>query len=657
MVSYHSQDVRVVGLVRRLSISVGAFATLTLVAEPGQAQSCTGTAADCGNWSPIYHWGAQINPAGCTLGTDYTEISHAALIPIGQHAGKVVQWRQSLLPPAPCAISNTTEVWVFNPNNPGVLQVVNQQLSSDIFCSGLSWDRNGRLLVAGGFAHGATIGALDAFRFDPRALGMVIAPVGGGTPGIQGAPWTVAFQMSMRHYYPAVFGLDRRDIDSTGEGCAQFFIPGGSQMLAGGPPLDGSIGTEVWQAADPAIPPTSGNPWLHSLDSATGGSQSPAGPVELYAVVSTTPATEPRLDSYPHPHPLADPLPPGDPVLGSILIAHDIETTTDPTATQPNSGGESWVMKPPAANVSGCWQMIRTDNSEPEARERHYVPSVRLHTLLSRNRVLAFGGSQPLSGGGFPWTSHGIVQEFDFQGGAVESGTWKPKASLIYPRLFHNAVVTPIGHVLILGGDTVDTHHGGQGSSCTTALLTPEFYDPGTGPNVSGASYPLAPDPTATPRRYHHVAVLLLDGRVVLMGGHQRPTCNDSEHTGQIYEPPYLFNGTQPVIESAPGTVSFGSGSFDIDATLYHHHVEKVVLLRPAATTHHQDFDQLYIELEFSVSAYQPGDSRTLTVQAPHESLGPPGYYTLWVVESKTASATPGYRDLVPSAAKLIRLQ
>ncbi|GEM_PF-3966260 len=113
------------------------------------------------------------------------------------------------------------------------------------------------------------------------------------------------------------------------------------------------------------------------------------------------------------------------------------------------------------------------------------------------------------------------------------------------------------------------------------------------------------------------------------------------------------------MIDVAPGRIELApqQGTFSIDVTVFRHHVEKVVLLRPGAVTHHHDHDQRHIELQFSApTGYAPNTSITITVTKPHESVGPPGYYTLWVVES-TVETPSNYTHLVPSNAKIVHVR
>ena len=77
------------------------------------------------------------------------ELSHAALLPKGPHAGKVLIWRKQIN--ANCTQTlDSTKVYLVDPNDPDDVIAINQTLDSSIFCSGTSWQPNGNLLVAGG---------------------------------------------------------------------------------------------------------------------------------------------------------------------------------------------------------------------------------------------------------------------------------------------------------------------------------------------------------------------------------------------------------------------------------------------------------------------------------------------------------------------------
>ena len=136
-------------------------------------------------------------------------------------------------------------------------------------------------------------------------------------------------------------------------------------------------------------------------------------------------------------------------------------------------------------------------------------------------------------------------------------------AQMAFPRRQHNATILPDGTVLVTGG----TRSGGAGPPENFNNLDPgqpihvaELWDPGTGHWTQLAA-------EQEDRCYHSTAVPLPDGRVLSAGGGEFfpvegvPEENlpqDSHLDGQIFSPPYLFKGTQPVITSAPATVSYG---------------------------------------------------------------------------------------------------
>jgi hypothetical protein len=94
--------------------------------------------------------------------------------------------------------------------------------------------------------------------------------------------------------------------------------------------------------------------------------------------------------------------------------------------------------------------------------------------------------------------------------------------------------------------------------------------------------------------------------------------------------------------------------TFPVTIQVNRDRLDRIVLTRPASVTHHFDVDQRYIELEFSAPTYTSPQEITATVTAPHESLGPPGWYMLWAVEADAPGASA---NLLPSNAQWIRLE
>ncbi len=250
---------------------------------------------------------------------------------------------------------------------------------------------------------------------------------------------------------------------------------------------------------------------------------------------------------------------------------------------------------------------------------------------------------------------------------------WSDRAPLQHPRVWLNGVVLPTGDVLVTGG----------ASAPNQPVYAPELYrigfDPDADPDATNFSTLMATPPTVAgsgptescvvpgpaPRLYHHVAVLLPDGRVFVGGGESRSPLPSSHFTAELFSPPYLFQGDRPVIEDAPAQVPLSAENdartFAVGATLpIGDSLDRVVLLRPASVTHHFDVDQRYIELDFTVDSYSvpfpqanpPIAGYSLTVEAPDEMLAPPGWYMLFVVSTKGGT---GHR--VPSVGEFVRFQ
>jgi len=151
-----------------IGCSTGLFAVVFVASlrlgPQAKAQSST-----LGSWAGPWDYTAQL---GTTIGCAFDEFSHAALIPRGQHAGKVLLWKEE------CGSVTTTQVWVVDPANPDrVIRAPNVNLVSDIFCAGQSWDALGRLVIAGGFNGSHTLTPDQVYRFDPAGLGSVIYTV------------------------------------------------------------------------------------------------------------------------------------------------------------------------------------------------------------------------------------------------------------------------------------------------------------------------------------------------------------------------------------------------------------------------------------------------------------------------------------------------
>jgi hypothetical protein len=439
--------------------------------------------------------------------------------------------------------------------------------------------------------------------------------------------------------------------------------------------------------------------WDHNAphyDETTPEGQLFGEPAGTYDTYSRQPANYPDrlLDSYPRAFQLTD---------GEILICGDVDTSASLSLGEP---GATWVVDPDYMEASeNGWESWRGPEGSGhvgggEWHDSFYDSAVLLQTLdpifqTRTYRVLMFGGSRyrPFSD---TWETNTEMWEFNPDPfpppgeSAVVTGAWALKTTdTRFGRVFANAVVLPTGEILIVGG-TYEDDFAGQGGHFEGATdpAEPIIYHPGptqaSGGTVFGA--PVVPNTvegTSTPilpRLYHSVAVLLRDGRVIAMGGKRKYDAagnlagpqlgisgEDPRHSGQIFTPPYLDfdnNGfaQRPVVDSVDSPILFDT-AFNMTVIRDEdpsHVIDRVVLIRPGAVTHHFDQDQRYLELAFTSSGpvASGGDYvETLTVQAPDKNELPAGWYMIFAVERDTQVplSTLGYR--VPTVGEFVRIK
>ena len=147
-----------------------------------------------------------------------------------------------------------------------------------------------------------------------------------------------------------------------------------------------------------------------------------------------------------------------------------------------------------------------------------------------------------------------------------------------------------------------------------SAVLPTEMWDPATGQFTVMASI-------ATYRGYHSTALLLPDGRVLSAGG------NVGGPNAQVYSPPYLFAGARPTISSAPSSVGYGQTVFisTPDAA----GITQVTFIKTSSTTHTNDQGQRFMRLNFTKVS---GGVNVIFPAQPNNA--PPGYYLLFLLNS-----------------------
>ena len=101
--------------------------------------------------------------------------------------------------------------------------------------------------------------------------------------------------------------------------------------------------------------------------------------------------------------------------------------------------------------------------------------------------------------------------------------TWSVTGELNTPRFFHTATLLPNGRVLIAGGEHVNFFSGTE-----VSLNSAEIYDPASG-NWSATANLNGP-------RFFHAATLLLNGKVLVVGGIVSFSSAGALQTAELYD-------------------------------------------------------------------------------------------------------------------------
>ena len=206
---------------------------------------------------------------------------------------------------------------------------------------------------------------------------------------------------------------------------------------------------------------------------------------------------------------------------------------------------------------------------------------------------------------------------------------WKPYPQFQTARHNHNTVMLPDGAMLTVGGNR--GVYGYEEPELSSELYSKPAGDPtGTWNKVA---------PHTIQAAYHSTAILLPDATVLLSQDDMDSSAAAAfQHKAQVYSPPYLFRGAQPVITSAPASARYGQA---FNVLTNRSAMAGAVLVAPAATTHGNDMHQRVIKLQ----AQQLSNGLNVTVPAS-SALVPPGHYMLFVLDSAG----------IPSVAKFIQI-
>ncbi len=248
---------------------------------------------------------------------------------------------------------------------------------------------------------------------------------------------------------------------------------------------------------------------------------------------------------------------------------------------------------------------------------------------LADGRVMALG-IDPAAG-----VSNPSMVEFY----APASNQWTKGPTPAQLRRAPEAALLPDGKVFCFGGVYTGTNPGsltlknaGQVPNCTNVA---DLFDP-----VTDAWRPMAPANRWS--HYHSVTVLGPDGIVYSTGGAGTGTgLNFGDETRiEAFEPPYLFRGVRPRIDTLSTSDLSPSESFTMNVSRTNA-VTQVLLLSARAASHWIDLGSQRI---LSAAFTQSGSQVTATVPSGTVTALP-GWYLLFAMV-----------DDIPSEARMVRI-
>jgi hypothetical protein len=232
------------------------------------------------------------------------------------------------------------------------------------------------------------------------------------------------------------------------------------------------------------------------------------------------------------------------------------------------------------------------------------------------------------AGGGDPPTSSAEVINLN-----QAAPAWRSVPGMRFARRQMNATILADGQVLVTNGTS-----GAGFNDVSAAVHEAELWNPATETWTTMAREVVG-------RTYHSAALLLPDGRVLSSGSGEGGgvSYENSQFTGQVFSPPYLFNAdgtpaTRPAITSAPARISYGA-SFTVE-TPDAGAVTRGTLIRLSSATHAFNQSQLIYPLTFSATG-----ATTLRAAGPTgATVATPGPYMLFLLDSRG----------VPSVARMV---
>jgi len=194
-------------------------------------------------------------------------------------------------------------------------------------------------------------------------------------------------------------------------------------------------------------------------------------------------------------------------------------------------------------------------------------------------------------------------------------------------------LLLPDGRVFCAGGKLEETDPSVETNPWGQVRLT-DLYDPELDSWRSAAPMILA-------REYHALTVLVPDGRVLTTSGTGNQAAGAApENTIEAFEPPYLFRGPRPTIDSVSTTDWTRGGTVTVRFSQTTE-PSSAILLGTNAVTHWMEGGvPRYVRLSFTRS----GSDLVVPLPADPNAL-PPGYYALFLLV-----------DDIPSRGTIVRV-
>ncbi|HOY03944.1 MAG TPA: DUF1929 domain-containing protein [Saprospiraceae bacterium] len=270
--------------------------------------------------------------------------------------------------------------------------------------------------------------------------------------------------------------------------------------------------------------------------------------------------------------------------------------------------------------LTGQWELAADFVQGNRMPNGDHVDHELVH--LPEGEVIAIG-FKPFPAG----TGGNLVERYD-----PESNTWTLGSHFAPLRSRPETVLLPDRRILTLAGYKEDPSDPSPVNQWNHMDLT-DLYDPYADTWRRLASMPRK-------REYHALAILVPDGRVIVVGGEGQPGNEPPQSIIDAFKPPYLFRGIRPQILNLEktdyqrgDTVRFNIGRTNAPTS--------VILQSTQAVTHMMNCgENRFLPLNFE----QQGQAIEAII--PEDSLRSlPGWYLLWAMV-----------DDIPSVAHMVRI-